>query len=55
MKNQNNNMNMGELMSMLAKMDKNQLEQGLNKVSKMLNSKDADAIINQIKKNNFTE
>ena len=45
----NNNMNMGELMSMLAKMDKKQLEQGLSQVSKMLNSKDADAIIEQIK------
>ena len=42
-------MNMGQLMNMLAKMDKNQLEQGLNQISKMLNSKDADAIINQIK------
>ncbi len=49
MNNKNNNMNMGELMSMLAKMDKKQLEQGLNQVSKMLNSKDADVIINQIK------
>ena len=34
------------------KMDKKELESNLSKVSKMLNSKDADNIINQIKKNN---
>ena len=47
----NNQMDMAKLMSMLSKMDKRELEQGLSKVSKMLNSKDADAIINEIKKN----
>ena len=46
-------MNMGELMNMLSKMDKKQLEEGLSKVSKMLNSKSADDIINQIKKKNL--
>lgn len=51
----NNKMDMEQLMSMLSKMDKKDLEEGLNKVSKMLNSKDADNIINQIKKNTDTK
>lgn len=46
----NNKMNMAELMSMLSKMDKKDLENGLNQVSQMLKSKDANAIINEIKK-----
>lgn len=48
----NKNIDMASLMSMLSKMDKKDLEEGLNKVSSMLNSKDADKIINEIKKNN---
>lgn len=51
MNQKNNNMDMNQLMSMLSKMDKKDLESGLAKVSKMLNSKDADNIINQIKNN----
>ena len=47
----NNKMDMVSLMSMLSKMDKKELENGLSKVSKMLNSKEADNIIEQIKKN----
>ena len=43
---------MAQLMNMLSKMDKKEFESNLSKVSKMLNSKDADNIINQIKKNN---
>lgn len=46
-----NKIDMANLMSMLSKMDKNVLEENLSKVSKMLKSKDADSIINQIKKN----
>ena len=46
------NMDMAGLMSMLAKMDKKELEKGLNQVSKMLNNSDADKIINEIKKKN---
>ena len=45
------NNNMAKLMNMLSKMDKKDLEQGLNKVSQMLKNKDADSIINEIKKN----
>lgn len=32
----NNNMNMAQLMSMLAKMDKKEIEKGLSQVSQML-------------------
>lgn len=47
----NNKIDMTQMMSMLAKMDKKDLEEGLNKVSKMLNSKEADQVIDEIKKN----
>ncbi len=46
----NQNMDMAQLMSMLSKMDKKDLEQGLSKVSQMLKSNDANSIINEIKK-----
>ena len=46
----NQNTDMAQLMSMLSKMDKKDLEQGLNKVSSLLKSKDANQIINEIKK-----
>ncbi len=47
----NDKMDMAKLMNMLSKMDKKDLESNLDKVSKMLNSKQADNIINEIKKN----
>lgn len=50
MNSQNKNLDMAGLMAMLSKMDKKDLEQGLNKVSKLLKSTDADQIINEIKK-----
>lgn len=46
----NNKIDMSQLISMLSKMDKKDLENGLNQVSKMLNSKEADNMIEQIKK-----
>ena len=46
-----NNMDISKMMEMLSKMDKVDLEQNLNKVSKILNSKDADRVIDEIKKN----
>lgn len=49
--NNNSNMNMAELMSMLAKMDKKELEKGINKMSQMLKNGDANSIINEIKNN----
>ena len=47
-----NKMDVAQLMNMLSKMDKKELDANLSKVSKMLNSKDADNIIKQIRKNN---
>ena len=47
----NNNIDLNQLMAMLSKMDKKDLEAGLSKVSKMLNSKEADNVIQQIKNN----
>jgi len=46
----NNNLDMTKLMSMLSKMDKKDLEAGLSKVNQILGSKDANKIINEIKK-----
>lgn len=52
MGNNNNGMDLNSLMSMLSKMDKKDLEAGLAKASKILSSKDKDAIINSLKNNN---
>lgn len=38
------------MMAMLANMDKKQLEEGLAKASKILESKDKNTIMNEIKK-----
>lgn len=51
MNNQNNNINMADIMNMLSKMNKKDLEHGLNKVSQMLKNNDTNSIINEIKKN----
>ena len=45
-----NKINMSQLMSMLSRMDKKDLENGLNQVSQILKSKDANTIIDEIKK-----
>ena len=47
-----NNFDMNTLMSMLSKMDKKDLERGIAQASKLLNSKEKDSIINELKKNN---
>lgn len=47
---QMNNMDMGKLMEMLSKMDKNQLEQGLAKVSQMLSNEEKNKIMNELNK-----
>ena len=44
-------MDVSELMKMLSKMDKKDLEKGLSQASKILNSPKADQIINEIKRN----
>lgn len=48
--NNTNNMDMATLMSMLSKMDKKDLEAGLSKASQILNSGNADTIVNELKK-----
>jgi len=48
----NNNMNMNMLLNMLSKMDKKELEKGLEQANKILNSKNKEEILNDIKKNN---
>lgn len=45
------NMDMAKLMSILSKMDKKDLEQGLSKAAQILNSPEKDKIINEINKN----
>lgn len=47
-----NNSDMQNLLKMLGTMDKKTLADNLSKVGNMLNSKDADKIIEEIKKNN---
>ena len=46
-----NNMDMAKLMNLLSKMDKKELEQGLNKAAQILNSTDKDKISNEINQN----
>lgn len=41
----NNNLDMGQLMSMLSKMDKKDIEKGMAQVSQMLNSKQKEEIM----------
>lgn len=45
------NIDMAQLMNMLSKMDKKDLENGLKKANEILNSKDKNSILNEIKKN----
>ena len=47
----NNNIDMSKLMNTLSKMDKKDLEKGLNQLNTILNSKDKENIINQLKNN----
>lgn len=46
-----NNVNIAELMQKLSKMDKSELENGINKLNTMLNSKDKSQIIDSLKNN----
>ena len=43
-----NEFDMNKLMSMLSKMDKKDLEKGIEQASKILNSKDRDQILKNI-------
>ena len=49
--NNTNNFDMAKMMEMLSKMDKKDLEAGLAKANKILQSKDKNEILNQISKN----
>ncbi len=46
-----NNVNMNMLLNMLSKMDKKDLEKGIEQANKILNSKNKDEIMNQLKNN----
>ena len=48
----NNNIDMSKLLQMLTKMDKSELEAGIAKANKILQTKDKNDILNQINKNN---
>lgn len=45
-----NNADMEKIMAMLSKMDKKDLEAGIAKANAILNSKDKNSIMNEIKK-----
>ena len=46
------NINVNDLIKLLANMDKKDLEKGISQASQILNSPDAEGILNQIKNNN---
>ena len=48
MNNNNNNFDMAKMMSILSKMDKKDLEEGLSKASKILQNKSKDEILRDI-------
>ena len=52
MNNANNNFDMAKMMSMLSKMDKKDLEEGLSKASKILQNKSKEDILRDINKYN---
>ena len=47
-----NNFDIAQMMNMLSKMDKKDLEKGLEQANKILNSKNKDEIINKLKNQN---
>ena len=46
-----NNIDMGKLMNMISKMDKNELQNTIAKANEIMNSPDKDKIIDELKKN----
>ena len=48
----NNNMDIAKLMNMLSKMDKKDLEQGLNKLNQIMSKEDKEKILKQFQKGN---
>lgn len=49
--NLNNNFNMAQMMAMLSKMDKKELEAGIAKANQILQTKSKDEILREINKN----
>lgn len=47
----NKNLDISQLMSMLSKMDKKDLEKGVNQLNTILNSNNGNQIIDQLKNN----
>ncbi len=47
----NKNIDVSQLMSMLSKMDKKDLEKGMNQLNSILKSNNGNQIINQLKNN----
>ncbi len=47
----NNNMDISQMLNMLSKMDKSQLEEGIKKANQILQSKDKNEILKEISKN----
>lgn len=52
MSNNNNNIDMNQLLSMLSKMDKKDLQQGIEQANKILNSNEKNNILNKFINNN---
>lgn len=48
----NNNMDINNLLAMLSKMDKKDLQQGIEQANKILSSNDKKDILNKLKNNN---
>ena len=49
--NNSNNFDMKQLMSVLSKMDKKDLQNSIQKANEIMNSNNRDEIINELKKN----
>lgn len=47
----NNNFDMKELLNLISKMDKKDLQASINKANEIMNSKDKNKIIDELKKN----
>lgn len=51
MNNNSNNFDMKQLMNMLSKMDKKDLQNSIQKANEIMNSNNRDELINELKKN----
>lgn len=51
----NNNIDIAQMMNMLSKMDKKELEAGIAKANQILQSKNKDEILRGLNNNNFSK